>query len=147
MVERMFSFKSMESDVCWSTCLFWGDKMMVFICFYRSNVCLEYFSEEIIVADRTRSFVGFQSRIPQSISGALGEVEETIQILVILRDSSLFPDNTFSDIENTPRFPKVSRCSFAFGAQRGGYDGQKNHNELYVFDLQSMEWRQPEAPR
>ncbi|CAE7711338.1 LZTR1 [Symbiodinium sp. CCMP2456] len=25
----------------------------------------------------------------------------------------------------------------------GGYDGQKNHNELYIFDLQSMEWRQP----
>lgn len=27
----------------------------------------------------------------------------------------------------------------------GGYDGQKNHNELYVFDLHSMEWRQPEV--
>ncbi|CAK9051211.1 unnamed protein product [Durusdinium trenchii] len=27
----------------------------------------------------------------------------------------------------------------------GGYDGQKNHNELYVFDLPSMEWRQPEV--
>ncbi|CAE7223119.1 LZTR1 [Symbiodinium necroappetens] len=25
----------------------------------------------------------------------------------------------------------------------GGYDGQKNHNELCIFDLQSMEWRQP----
>mmetsp|Transcript_70614 Transcript_70614/g.169193 ORF Transcript_70614/g.169193 Transcript_70614/m.169193 type:complete len:555 (-) Transcript_70614:174-1838(-) len=25
----------------------------------------------------------------------------------------------------------------------GGYDGQKNHNELYVFDVMSMEWRQP----
>eukprot|EP00930_Biecheleria_cincta_P049400 TRINITY_DN34610_c0_g1_i1.p1 TRINITY_DN34610_c0_g1~~TRINITY_DN34610_c0_g1_i1.p1 ORF type:complete len:607 (-),score=99.85 TRINITY_DN34610_c0_g1_i1:24-1844(-) len=25
----------------------------------------------------------------------------------------------------------------------GGYDGQKNHNELYVFDLVAMEWRQP----
>jgi len=25
----------------------------------------------------------------------------------------------------------------------GGYDGQKNHNELFVFDLLSMEWRQP----
>lgn len=25
----------------------------------------------------------------------------------------------------------------------GGYDGQKNHNELYVFDVPSMEWRQP----
>ncbi|CAE8646628.1 unnamed protein product, partial [Polarella glacialis] len=28
----------------------------------------------------------------------------------------------------------------------GGYDGQKNHNELlYVFDLMSMEWRQPKV--
>lgn len=27
----------------------------------------------------------------------------------------------------------------------GGYDGQKNHNELYVFDLPSMEWRQPQV--
>lgn len=25
----------------------------------------------------------------------------------------------------------------------GGYDGQKNHNELYVFDVTVMEWRQP----
>ena len=37
----------------------------------------------------------------------------------------------------------------AFGFEEvfvfGGYDGQKNHNELYVFDLQSMEWRQPEV--
>jgi len=27
----------------------------------------------------------------------------------------------------------------------GGYDGQKNHNELYVFDIASMEWRQPQV--
>lgn len=27
----------------------------------------------------------------------------------------------------------------------GGYDGQKNHNELYVFGLASMEWRQPQV--
>ncbi|CAJ1365241.1 unnamed protein product, partial [Effrenium voratum] len=27
----------------------------------------------------------------------------------------------------------------------GGYDGQKNHNELYVFELHSMEWRQPQV--
>jgi len=25
----------------------------------------------------------------------------------------------------------------------GGYDGQKNHNELYVFDVALMEWRNP----
>lgn len=25
----------------------------------------------------------------------------------------------------------------------GGYDGQKNHNELFVFDMVPMEWRQP----
>jgi N-acetylneuraminic acid mutarotase len=27
----------------------------------------------------------------------------------------------------------------------GGYDGQKNHNELFVFELLSMEWRQPQV--
>jgi len=27
----------------------------------------------------------------------------------------------------------------------GGYDGQKNHNELYVFDIAPMEWRQPQV--
>mmetsp|Transcript_17705 Transcript_17705/g.49009 ORF Transcript_17705/g.49009 Transcript_17705/m.49009 type:complete len:548 (+) Transcript_17705:68-1711(+) len=27
----------------------------------------------------------------------------------------------------------------------GGYDGQKNHNDLYVFDIHTMEWRQPQV--
>merc|ERR1719456_151672 len=27
----------------------------------------------------------------------------------------------------------------------GGYDGQKNHNELFVFEFLSMEWRQPQV--
>lgn len=27
----------------------------------------------------------------------------------------------------------------------GGYDGQKNHNELYVFDIVPMEWGQPQV--
>jgi len=27
----------------------------------------------------------------------------------------------------------------------GGYDGQKNHLDLYVFDIASMEWRQPQV--
>mmetsp|Transcript_70402 Transcript_70402/g.155742 ORF Transcript_70402/g.155742 Transcript_70402/m.155742 type:complete len:553 (-) Transcript_70402:123-1781(-) len=27
----------------------------------------------------------------------------------------------------------------------GGYDGQKNHNELYVFEIVLMEWRQPQV--
>jgi len=27
----------------------------------------------------------------------------------------------------------------------GGYDSGKNHNELYIFDVRSMEWRQPQV--